>query len=174
MNRERFIVRLLPMGRILPQIEGSSGEHVIGFEVRWETVEALARTGAVDLWYLVPTGIGINRQITKDGRILPDGGKRIDAMLGMAEWRSRLVKSETTPDLFGQFQTRSLKAGGIDEIAELVLKRLASIFKGGVMKYGLPLGTQGKAMYTLVFACANPALKARDLALKLAGAVLKV
>ncbi|MBM3952684.1 MAG: hypothetical protein FJ311_14680 [Rhodospirillales bacterium] len=31
MNRERFIVRLLPMGRILPQIEGSSGEHVIGY-----------------------------------------------------------------------------------------------------------------------------------------------
>ncbi len=143
-----------------------------GFEVRWETVEVLARTRAVDLWYLVPTGIGINRQITRDGRILPEGGKRIDAMLGTTEWRSRLVRTETTVDLFG-LQTHSLKAGGIDEIAELVLERLAGIFKGGVVKYGLPLGTQGKAMYTLVFACANPAPKARKLTQRLAGAVLR-
>lgn len=144
-----------------------------GFEVKWETVVVLAQTRAVDLWYLVPTGIGINRQITTDGRVLPEGGERIDVMLGTTEWRSRWVRKETTVDLFGQSQTRSLKAGGIDEIAEFVLERLAGIFKGGVVKYGLPLGTQGKAMYTLVFACANPARKARELALRLAGAVLK-
>jgi three-Cys-motif partner protein len=145
-----------------------------GFEVKWETVEALARTHAVDLWYLVPTGIGINRQITKDGRILPEGGVLIDSMLGTDEWRRRLVKTETTPtDLFGESEIRSVKAGGIDEIADLVLERLATIFKGGVVKYGLPLGTGGRAMYTLVFACANPAPKASQLALRLAGAVLK-
>jgi len=145
-----------------------------GFQVEWGTVEALARTGAVDLWYLVPTGIGINRQITKDGRILPEGGARIDAMLGTTGWRSRLIKTEATPvDLFGASQTRSVKAGGVDEIVKLVLERLAGIFKGGVVKYGLPLGSQGRAMYTLVFACANPAPRAHQLALRLAGAVLK-
>ena len=90
------------------------------------------------------------------------------------ETLSRLVKTETTPvDLWGKSETRSVKAGGIDEIAELVLERLAGVFKGGVVKYGLPLGTQGRAMYTLVFACANPAPKACQLALRLAGAVLK-
>lgn len=145
-----------------------------GFQVKWGAVEALARTNAVDLWYLVPTGIGINRQITTDGRILPEGGERIDAMLGTTEWRNRLTKMETLPvDLFGQSIARGSKTGGIDEIAALVIERLEGIFKGGVLKYGLPLGTQGRAMYTLVFACANPALKARQLALKLAGAVLK-
>jgi len=122
----------------------------------------------------VPTGIGINRQITKDGRILSEGGAKIDAMLGTTEWRSQLTKTELTPvDLFGEYQTRSVKAGGIDEIAKLVLERLAGIFRGGVVKYGLPLGSQGRAMYTLVFACANPGSKARQLALRLAGAVLK-
>lgn len=146
-----------------------------GFQVEWKTVVALARTRAVDLWYLVPTGIGINRQITKDGRVLPEGGTRIDAMLGTSEWRSRWIKTETgSVDLFGQPETRNFKAGGIDEIAEFVLERLAGIFEGGVVRYGLPLGTKGRAMYTLVFACANPAPKARQLALRLAGAVLKV
>jgi three-Cys-motif partner protein len=144
-----------------------------GFQVRWEAVEALARTEAVDLWYLVPTGIGINRQISRDGRILPEGGKLIDAMLGTTEWRDKLVRTETTSaDLFGETRTRSVKYGGVDEIAELVLERLASVFKGGVVKYGLPLGTQGRAMYTLVFALANPSPKAQ-LAMRLAAYVLK-
>jgi len=146
-----------------------------GFQVEWNTVEVLAATRAVDLWYLVPTGIGINRQVTKDGRVLPGGGAHVDAMLGTTEWRSLLVKTETTAaDLFGETETRSVKAGGIDAIADFVLHRLAGIFKGGVVKYGLPLGAQGRAMYTLVFACANPAPKAHQLALRLAGAVLKM
>lgn len=144
-----------------------------GFQVEWQTVEALAKTEAVDLWYLVPTGIGINRQITRDGRILPEGGSLVDSMLGTTEWRARLVKTETAPvDLFGVSQVRQFKAG-LDEIAELVLERLGGVFKGGVAKYGLPLGTQGRAMYTLVFACANPSPKASKLALTLANAVLK-
>lgn len=145
-----------------------------GFQVDWSTVESLARTNAVDLWYLVPTGIGINRQITTDGRVLHVGGERIDAMLGTTEWRNRLTKIEASPiDLFGQSIARGSKAGGIHEIAAFVIERLQSIFKGGAVSYGLPLGTQGRAMYTLVFACANPAPKAHKLALKLASAVLK-
>jgi hypothetical protein len=65
-----------------------------------------------------------------------------------------------------------VKYGGVDEIAELVLERLASVFKGGVVKYGLPLGSQRRAMYTLVFALANPSPKAQ-LAMRLAASVLK-
>lgn len=145
-----------------------------GLTAEWTTVEALARTQAVDLWYLVPTGIGINRQVTRDGRFLEEGCRRVDAILGTTEWRSRVVRTETTPvDLFGESQTHSVKYGGVDEITEFVLERLAGIFKGGVVKYGLPLGSQGRAMYTLVFACANPTPNACQLALRLAGAVLK-
>lgn len=145
-----------------------------GLQVEWPTVEALAGTEAVDLWYLVPTGIGINRQVTTDGRILEDGGKRIDAMLGTEGWRALMVKTETTPvDLFGESQTQTTKAGGVDDITAFVIERLETVFKGGVVKYGLPLGHQGRPFYSLVFACANPAKAARELALRLAGAVLR-
>lgn len=145
-----------------------------GLQVEWPTVQALARTKAVDLWYLVPTGIGINRQVTSDGRILEEGGRRIDAMLGTDSWRARMVKTETTPaDLFEEAHTRTTKAGGVDDITAFVIERLATVFKGGVAKYGLPLGHQGRPFYTLVFACANPAKAARELALRLASAVLR-
>jgi three-Cys-motif partner protein len=145
-----------------------------GLQVDWATVEALGRTKAVDLWYLVPTGIGINRQVTTDGRILVEGGKRIDAMLGTDAWRSRMVKTERTPvDLFGKSEARTIKAGGVDEITAFFIERLATVFKGGVVKYGLPLGHQGRPFYTLVFACANSTKAASALALRLATAVLK-
>jgi len=145
-----------------------------GFQVEWATVEALGKTEAVDLWYLVPTGIGINRQVTTEGQVLEDSGKRIDAMLGTDGWRARMVTTERTPvNLFGESETRTIKAGGIDAIAEFVIERLATVFKGGVAKYGLPLGHQGRSFYTLVFACANPTKRASKLALRLAGAVLR-
>lgn len=145
-----------------------------GFQVEWATAEALARTEAVDLWYLVPTGIGINRQIGRDGQIHLDGGKRVDIMLGTTEWRSRWVTTEADQvNLFGEPIARSAKSGGVEEIAEFVLDRLAGIFKGGVAKYALPLGSHGQAWYTLVFACANPSPKASQLAMRLANAVLK-
>ena len=145
-----------------------------GLQVKWSTVEALARTKAVDLWYLVPTGIGINRQVTTDGQVLEEGGRLIDEMLGTPNWRERMVRTETTPlDLFGISETHTVKAGGVNDITAFVIERLETVFKGGVVKYGLPLGHQGRPFYTLVFACANPTPRASALALRLAGAILK-
>jgi hypothetical protein len=42
-----------------------------GMQVDWTTVEAIARTKAIDLWVLFPLGIGVNRLLTKSGDI-PD------------------------------------------------------------------------------------------------------
>lgn len=38
-----------------------------GMQVEWQTLEAVARTKAIDLWLLFPLGIGVNRLLTKDG-----------------------------------------------------------------------------------------------------------
>jgi hypothetical protein len=133
-------------------------------------VDAFAGTGS---WIPADSATGINRQVTRGGQILEAGGRRIDAMLGTNSWRARLVTTETAPDLFGESETRMIKSGGVDAIAEIVIERLATAFKGGVVKYGLPLGYQGRPFYTLVFACANPSKRANELALRLARAVLK-
>ena len=36
-----------------------------GNQVEWTTIEALAATKAIDLWYLFPAGLGVHRQIGK-------------------------------------------------------------------------------------------------------------
>jgi len=37
-----------------------------GMQVNWETIKAIANTEAIDLWYLFPFGIGVNRLLKKD------------------------------------------------------------------------------------------------------------
>lgn len=53
-----------------------------GMNVSWKTIVALAKTQAVDLWYLFPLGIGVNRLLKKDA-VIPTA------------WQTRLT------DIFG-------------------------------------------------------------------------
>ena len=71
-----------------------------GLSVRWNTVERLAATQKVDLWYLVPVD-GMSRQIRADGTFLP-GASKIDEIWGSAGWRTKAVRrAGTSNDLFG-------------------------------------------------------------------------
>lgn len=58
-----------------------------GMQVEWTTIEAIAQTKAIDLWYLFPTGIGVNRLLKKDGKINDSNQKRLDKIFGTKEWR---------------------------------------------------------------------------------------
>jgi len=40
-----------------------------GMQVEWQTIEAIAKTKAIDMWLLFPLGIGVNRLLTRSGDI---------------------------------------------------------------------------------------------------------
>ena len=40
-----------------------------GMEVKWQTIEAIANTKAIDLWLLFPLGVAVNRLLRRDGQI---------------------------------------------------------------------------------------------------------
>lgn len=44
-----------------------------GNQVKWTTIEAIAGTGGIDLWYLFPAGLGVHRQIGKDAKVHASG-----------------------------------------------------------------------------------------------------
>ena len=48
----------------------------------WTTIEAIARTRAIDLWVLFPLGIGVNRLLTKSGAIPESWRRRLNLLLG--------------------------------------------------------------------------------------------
>lgn len=142
-----------------------------GNQVSWQTIEVIAATKAVDLWYLFPAGLGAHRQMSGEGA-REGKDKSLDRLFGTPEWRTALVSKTSSDDLFGA--TKDAKEIASPEaITEFMITRMKGIFKGGVLDEWLPLGSHGRHSYSLIFACANPEPKARELALRLAKAVMR-
>ncbi|HEX3674143.1 MAG TPA: three-Cys-motif partner protein TcmP, partial [Rhizomicrobium sp.] len=142
-----------------------------GNQVEWETIEAVAATRAIDLWYLFPAGLGVHRQISKGGG--HEGREAsLDQLLGTPDWRTAFVTATESMDLFGPKMEKT-KVATPESITEFMIDRMKTVFKGGVLDEWLPLGANGRHSYSLIFACANPDPKANELALRLAKAVLR-
>ena len=43
-----------------------------GMQVTWDTIKAIAGTEAIDLWYLFPLGVGVNRLLKKEITQIPE------------------------------------------------------------------------------------------------------
>ena len=141
-----------------------------GLQIDYETLTLLGKTGAVDLWYLVPV-FAMYRQVSGEGQINADGGPRVDAALGTDEWRKTAVVEERSSDLFNQPQFRSKRAVDNAWFEKVAKERIGLAFGGRVLDEALPLGRNGIQEFSLMFAWANPSEKA-VLAAKLAKAVL--
>jgi three-Cys-motif partner protein len=144
-----------------------------GLQIEYDTLRLLAQTNAVDLWYLVPV-FAMYRQVSELGEINEDGGPRVDAALGTATWRQVAVTEHQTPtSLFDQPALRSKRAVDIAWFEKVAKERIGEAFGGRVLPETLPLGRNGIQEFSLMFAWANPSEKAKELAGKLARAVLK-
>ena len=143
-----------------------------GLQIKYETLEQLGRTRAVDLWYLVPV-FAMYRQVRGDGEVLEDGGRSVDEALGTSEWRHVVaVEEKKQADLFGGSETVSKRGVDIAWFEKVAMDRLKLAFGDRVVEQTLPLGRNGLHEFSLMFAWANPSEPAR-LAAKLAAAVLK-
>lgn len=125
-----------------------------GNQVRWETLEILARH-PIDLWYLFPSQLGVNRQINNDGSIEFNREDSLDSLLGTRDWRSAFVKREKSTDLLGEIEIAT-KQVTADLATRFMIERMKAIFKGGVLDEWLPLGKNGAHWNSLIFACGNP------------------
>jgi three-Cys-motif partner protein len=137
-------------------------------QVAWDTLVAISSTKALDVWILFPTGIGLNRLLTKDGNIPSEWQDVLDRFLGTVKWRDAFYKIEEVTDLFRAVDYRRVKDADAKKFETFLLDRLRSIFPV-VMDSGVPLtNSKGQIMYLLLFASANPSPKVKSLALKLA------
>ncbi len=72
-----------------------------GMEVTWETIEAIAKTQAIDLWLLFPLGQAINRLLRRDGEINAAIKRRLDDCFGTDSWYDHFYKIHQENTLFG-------------------------------------------------------------------------
>lgn len=131
-----------------------------GSQVPWSTLAALAETKHVDLWYLFPSGLSVNRQIPLDRKFTTEQKESLNRLFGPHDWESRLLRTEPEFDLFGSRER--IERANIDDITRFMIECMSSIFAGDVSKKWLPLGRDGRHWYSLVFAMANSSKKAKD------------
>ena len=124
-----------------------------GMQVAWRTVQILAATKGVDLWYLFPLGTGVARLLKRDGKLEQSWQKRLDCVFGTGDWRSRFYEIQTTQTLFGDRESIE-RIATMDNIQGFINERLESCFSG--VAKGLVLrNSKSSPLYCLCFAAAN-------------------
>jgi three-Cys-motif partner protein len=121
-----------------------------GMQVPWTTIEALAKTKAVEVLINFPLGMAIQRLLTKSGDIPAGWQKSLDTFFGSPDWRG-LVYEEST-DLFGP-KVRKISGSAI-KLLQWYRGRLKTIF-GHVSTARLIKNTRGNPLYYLIWAGPN-------------------
>ena len=132
-----------------------------GNQVNWLTLEALAKTHHVDLWYLFPSMLGVYRQIgNTNAKMTQEQEASLNRLFGPHDWRAAFIKKEAKLDLFGPTESDT-KFANVNDITRFKIECLKKIFHGGVLEKWMPLGRNNAHWYSLIFAMANPSTNAK-------------
>lgn len=147
-----------------------------GMHVEWSTLQAIASTRAIDVWYLFPYA-GLYRQAAKNADAL-DSGKEasLTRILGTDGWRQAFYAQNRQVDMFGgssgdvrETDHRQMLAFVSYRLKELfpAVTEPKVLFQGGDAK-----NPSGAPLFALYFAASNPTPKAYGLAMKIAKNIL--
>ena len=128
-----------------------------GMDVQWSSIEALKGLG-IDLWILVPTGLGPNRLLKLDGEISEGWYKALETFLGLPrnEIDKRFYRRTTVQTLFGDETTVTKEKHAIQKIGDLYAERLGEIFDH-VSKPFVMKNSMNSIMYHFMMATNNAA-----------------
>ena len=137
-------------------------------EVRWKTVDRLARTKKADCWILFPLN-AVARMMPTEEEPSTQLQLRLDVIFGGREHWTGLYHDPQQRRLFGE-QTQQRDKGS-RKIANLYRDRLRSVFEK-VSPTSLTLrNSRGSPLFELFFAASNPA--GAPIAVKIADHIMK-
>ncbi len=148
-----------------------------GMQLNWSTLEAIRKTEAVDVWYLV-TLQGLYRQATLNRRdITLKKRAALNRMLGTEAWESAWYTPKSEGTLFEFLHEPRVmgdrRVADVDDMEAFVAKRLKDLFP--MVSKPLRLKTKnGAPGFALFFACSNPSPAAFGIASRIANHILKV
>jgi len=129
-----------------------------GMQLKWESIKVFKDLG-IDLWILVPTGLGVNRLLSKDGnKISKAFMSKLSEFLDMSETEilDYYYKQETELTLFGEETNLKKNENAIDKSVELIRMKLNEIFK--LVSVPFPMKTsKNSILYHFIFASNNAA-----------------
>lgn len=147
-----------------------------GMQVDWGTLEIVARTGAIDVWYLFPLS-GVTRQLTlRESNMDADKIRSLDRVFGTREWREAFYDTNPAPDLFGDASVN--RHADSDSIVAWLTARLRETFPVVVGPEVQRRGSRGRAeggppLFALYFLASSRSKAGQRLAGDIAKGVLK-
>ena len=142
--------------------------------VRWTTLEALAATGAIDVWYLFNLA-AVVRQLANDFSAVDLYKQaKLDEIFGTPDWRTELYQQKIAPDLFDTSgtTTSTIRSASPRQIESYAKRRLESLFP--YVSDPLPLLMAGRTqLFSLFCLSANSSPIAIDLVKRGVRSVLK-
>ena len=139
-------------------------------DVKWETLEAVAATKAIDVWYLFPFHAA-NRMMTRSGKIDPSWEAKLNSIFGDNSWRDRFYRDDPQFNLFGT--TDKMKDASTKELKQYIEERLSTIFAKVSNNSRILLNRKSSPLFLFCFAVSNTQPSAIALALKVADYILR-
>lgn len=147
-------------------------------QVDWATLERVAGTKSIDVWYLFPFS-ALNRMLPKNGKY-GSWENTIDRLLGDNGWRTEFYKKDPQVSLFdlglidgGEDEDRVIKDASLEHIKEYLISRLETTFPCVSNNPRIFKNSKESTMFLFCFAISNESVAAQRLALRIAEHILK-
>ena len=148
-------------------------------QVNWTTLETVAGTNSIDVWYLFPFS-ALNRMLPKNGKY-ENWEKCLDRLLGDSSWQTEFYKSDPQLSLFDYIDNpdnptetdRKIKDADPEHIKTYIISRLETIFPCVSKNPRIFKNSKNSPMFLFCFAISNDSPKAQKLALRIADHILK-
>lgn len=126
-----------------------------GMQVEWRSIEYV-RGLPIDLWVLVPTGMGVNRLLGRGGNISDSWAERLERFLGLPREEIRKYFYSENETLFEDIKSIEKERDAIGKSAVLYQKRLKEVFAYVSKPFELR-NSAGSPMYHLFLGSNNQA-----------------
>ena len=152
--------KLIAMAEFLKSEKGKNHKVLAyvdpyGMQLEWESIKALEAT-PIDLWVLVPTGLGVNRLLKRNGRISESWYQKLEVFLGLPkeDIDKHFYNKISELTLFGTESYLEKENNAILKAGSLYKKRLSEVFKFVSEPYLLK-NSQNTIMYHFYLASNN-------------------
>lgn len=161
-------------GKAVQFIQGDANEKLLGItrsdwrsrravafldpfalDVHWRTIEAIAKTQAIDMWLLFPA-MAVNRMLPRNGEIPSAWENRLNRLFGEEDWKRVFYQQPMDTDMFGELFPTSKTHRIFEDLSAYVTQRLSTVFEKAHQSPLVLKNSTGSPLFLLCFASGNP------------------
>ena len=123
-------------------------------QVRWDTIEKIAETQAIDMWLLFPA-MAVNRMMPKSGKVPEKWAEKLNLLFGETGWKETFYSQSEQTTLFGDAEINKVPKV-FETLSSYVTCRLESVFEKANQSPLILKNKSGTPIFLLCFASGNP------------------